>query len=458
MLALLLVGFLTVAMPVYSLAQDRPIREERFFDWTKMTFPAAEYATRREALATAVGQNGGGIFLAPSGRSVRGETFRQLDDFLYFTGLELPASILVVDGDAGETVVFAPRRDSRFENASRMNDFPGRPLADDPSIASVSGIARIEPFENLEGLLTRVVNDGRPIWIDLQSPAHDALRIEPSFFDTWDSYQSLAFYLRAQFPGVMIKNAYQLVAQLRMTKSTAEVATMRKVAEISARAMLAAAGYVGNDIDERGLEAAFEAECKRGGAQRLAFPSIIKSGPNSLWPWRILASHYDRRNRTMRNGELVIFDVGCELDHYSSDMGRTFPVSGTFTEDQRELLIWVTRVADSIIAAVKPGMTFRQLTEVAVRQIPPDQRQYMQTGLYYGHHIGLSSGDPNLADVPLVPGMVFTVEPWYYNHDTEVAVFVEDEVLVTADGAEVLTTLLPRTPEELERLVAARRR
>ena len=113
-------------------------------------------------------------------------------------------------------------------------------------------------------------------------------------------------------------------------------------------------------------------------------------------------------------------------------------------------------VADSIIAAVKPGVTFRQLTQVAVRQIPLDQRQYMQTGLYYGHHLGLSSGDPSLADAPLEPGMVFTVEPWYYNHDTELAVFVEDEVLVTADGAEVLTTLLPRTPEELERLVAAR--
>ena len=158
----------------------------------------------------------------------------------------------------------------------------------------------------------------------------------------------------------------------------------------------------------------------------------------------------------MVDGDLVIFDVGCELDHYASDMGRTFPASGTFTDSQRELLRWVTVVADSIIAAVKPGVTFRQLTEAAVRQIPPDQQQYMQTGLYFGHHLGLDSGDPSLDDAPLEPGMIFTVEPWYYNHDTDVAVFVEDEVLVTEDGVEVLTTLLPRTPEELERLVGER--
>jgi Xaa-Pro aminopeptidase len=284
------------------------------------------------------------------------------------------------------------------------------------------------------------------------------VNVEPAVINRWNAEQALAFYLRDRFPNIEARNAYRIIAQLRMVKSAAEIAVMRQVAEITARAILGAAGHVAAGNDERGLEAEFEAGCKRGGAQRLAFPSIIKSGPNSLWPWRILAAHYDRRNRTMESGDLVIFDVGCELDHYSSDMGRTFPVSGRFTDSQRELLRWVTTVADSIIAAVKPGITFRQLTEVALRQIPPDQQQYMQTGLYYGHHIGLSSGDPSSSDAPLVPGMIFTVEPWYYNHDSEVAVFVEDEVLVTEDGAEVLTALLPRTPEELERLAGPWRR
>ena len=84
-------------------------------------------------------------------------------------------------------------------------------------------------------------------------------------------------------------------------------------------------------VDERKLEAEFEAACKRDGSQRVAFASIVKSGPNALFPWRLLAAHYDRRNRIMRSGEIVVFDVGCELDHYASDVGRTLPVWGAST-------------------------------------------------------------------------------------------------------------------------------
>ena len=129
-----------------------------------------------------------------------------------------------------------------------------------------------------------------------------------------------------------------------MVKGREEIALLRQAAEITSFGIRAAARTIHSGVDERSLEAEFEVEIKRRGAQRLAFDSIIKSGPNSLWPWRILASHYDRRNRSMRNGELVIFDVGCELDHYSSDVGRTFPVSGHFSDRQRQLIEMVVNV------------------------------------------------------------------------------------------------------------------
>ena len=454
MRVIILLGILFSVQRAACDAQEQPTREERFFEWARMTFPTEEYATRRQKMSDALEQNGGGVFLVPSDFPTAGPTFRQADDFLYFTGLELPSSILAVDADKNEVVVFAPRQDERFERPSRVNDFPGRPLADDPDIATISGIASIEPFEEFDGYLAGIAADRRRIWVDLGGGGAVPTTDEPpSLRAQTDQERALALFVLDLFPEVEIHNAYDIVASLRMIKSEAEIGVMRRAAEISARALLHAARHVGAGIDERSLEAEFEAECKHGGAQRLAFPSIIKSGPNSLWPWRILATHYDRRNRAMVEGDLVIFDVGCELDHYASDMGRTFPASGRFSKEQRELLRWVTRVADSIIAAVKPGVTFRQLTEVAQRQIPPDQRRFMQTGLYYGHHLGLDSGDPNLPDAPLAAGMIFTVEPWYYNHEIELAVFVEDEVLVTETGVEVLTTMLPRTPEELERLV-----
>ena len=206
-------------------------------------------------------------------------------------------------------------------------------------------------------------------------------------------------------------------------------------------------------VSERSHEAELEAAYKRGGAQRLGFSSIIKSGPNALWPWRILAAHYDRRNRTMAAGDLVIFDVGTELDYYVSDVGRTFPISGTFSRVQREKLMLSTRVSDAIIAAIRPGVTFDDLMIVAREQIPDEEQRHMQTGSFFGHHIGMNAGDPAVAGAILSPGMVFTVEPWYYNHDAGISVFVEDVVLVTETGAEVLTAELPRRPDALERLV-----
>ena len=223
--------------------------------------------------------------------------------------------------------------------------------------------------------------------------------------------------------------------------------------QITISAIESAAGFIRDGVDERTLEGELEAEYKRLGSPRMGFSSIIKSGPNSLWPWRILASHYDRRNREMKNGDLVIFDVGCEYNYYTSDIGRTFPVSGKFDDAQKKALEMQVVVSDAIIKAIKPGVSFSELKLIADSMIPDDQKKYMQVGLFFGHHIGMNSGDPNIPNIKLKPGMVFTVEPWYYNHETGISVFTEDNVLVTEDGVEVLTTELPRSPEQLEKMV-----
>jgi hypothetical protein len=155
----------------------------------------------------------------------------------------------------------------------------------------------------------------------------------------------------------------------------------------------------------------------------------------------------------MEAGELVILDVGCELDGYVSDVGRTFPVSGRFTDRQRDILAMEVGVSDRIIEAVRPGVTLAELQEIARQAIPAEARPYMQVGLFFGHHLGLSTGDPVHTDESLAPGMVFTVEPWYYNHDEGISVFTEDEVLVTETGGRNLTASLPRTPVRLESLM-----
>lgn len=424
--------------------------EERFFDWTSLQFPKEEYEARRQKLAQRLRLDGGGVYLTPSrpGQS-DGSTFRQLDDFLYFTGLELPDSVFVLDTENGRAAVFAPRRDARFENAARPNDFPGRALATDPLVAKVAGLDEVRPLEDFAESLRAVVAAGRPLRVS-REPKEEAALVPP-----FEPEGAMVASLQRLVPSTRFASASAAVAHGRMRKSPAEIDVLRRAARLSARALEHAASFVVDGVDERKLEAEVEAACKREGSQRMAFASIVKSGPNALFPWRILASHYDRRNRVMRSGEIVVFDVGCELDHYASDVGRTFPVWGRFNPDERRVLQMELGVADAMIAAIRPGATLAQVQAAGVARIPEAERAHMQAALYFGHHVGLSAGDPSVEAAPLEPGMVLTVEPWYYNRAAGLAAFTEDLVLVTATGAENLTASLPRTPEALEAVVTA---
>ena len=123
--------------------------EQKFFDWTSMQFPKEEYATRRDKLVELLKSSGGGIYLTTSKDGFSsGETFRQLDDFNYFTGLEVPNSILAIDADNGSVLLFAPSTDLRFESTTRKNDFPGRGLAEDKTLTVESGIPNIIPVKD----------------------------------------------------------------------------------------------------------------------------------------------------------------------------------------------------------------------------------------------------------------------------------------------------------------------
>jgi Xaa-Pro aminopeptidase len=415
-----------------------------------MQYPKEVYHARREKMMAELRRSGGGVLLVPARHGVsEGFTFRQLDDFLYFSGLELPDSMLVLDADEGRAHLFAPSHDARYENAGRPNDFPGRLLGADPDLTRESGFESVREFGELAKAVEGWVSEGKSLRLNL-GRLGPIPTMASGFIAPWTPSEALAFHLQRDYPRARLENAYAELARIRMVHGREEIDAMRRVCDLTAVAIRNASGFVRAGADERTLEAEIEAAFKRGGSQRLAFASIIKSGPNSLWPWRILAANYDRRNRVMRDGELVVFDVGTELDYTVSDVGRTFPVSGRFSFEQKEKLELVVAVSDAILAAIRPGVTFSDLKEAALGRIPENERRHMQAAGFYGHHIGLSSSEPALTDAPLEPGMVFTVEPWYYNHDEEIAIFIEDVVLVTADGHENLTASLPRTAEGLE--------
>ena len=423
---------------------------ERFTSWSHPAFPVAEYSARRAAALALLGDND--ILLVPSAEGTSaGETFRQLDDFNYLVGLEVPRSLLAIDGRTRRSLLFVPDADPRFSNAGRPNDFPGRLLASDPALRALSGVDSVLPNDAVDALFRSASARGARILVDMGRPgAVD--EATSSAFLTAPPGELLVALLRRSYPALSIGNAYTAMATLRMIKSPREIAVMREAARVTAIAIARGAGNVRHGTDERTLAGNFTADCMALGAQRVSFTPIIKSGDNSLWPWRILGAQYDRRNRSLQRGELVIYDVGCERDYYVSDVGRTFPVAAHFTARQRDLVEMVRGISDAVIAAAKPGETLASLQRVAAAAIPDGATRYMQAPLYFGHHLGLDSGDPSLAAATLSPGMVFTIEPWYYNHDEGVAVFIEDEILITTTGSENLTASLPRDADGLEGL------
>lgn len=433
-------------------AATRPTPEQRYGDWVRrLPFRAQEYSYRRSNMLRLLGESGGGVFLVPASDGVtHGDTFRQLEDFWYYTGLEVPNSVLVLDADRDRATLFLPESDYRFSNPGRPNDFPGRPLLDDYQLRSIAGIEEYRSMRDFDAFLAQLVRSRRILRVNGGAPGALAVPGMPAF-GALDPLQTMILRIQSGYPSARLRNAFEEVAQGRMVKSRYEVQKLQIAADATARGILASASLIRPGIDERTLQGEFESTCRMLGSQTIPFTPIVKSGPNSLWPWRVLASHYDRRNRPLESGDLVILDVGCEVDGYVSDVGRTFPVDGRFTPEQRQKMQVSLDAADAIIAAIRPGVTFAELTAVAYEAIPDGEERYMQTPSFFGHHIGMAAGDPALVNEPLSAGMVFTVEPWYYNHDLEIAVFVEDVVLVTDDGAEVLTRTLPRTPEEIER-------
>jgi Xaa-Pro aminopeptidase len=427
--------------------------KQSYFEWTEMPFSIEELAQRRTNLIEELQkERKTGIVIIPARDGFSyGETFRQLDNFYYFTGLELPNSLLVIDLENKSSMIFVPKEDLRFSSASRPNDFPGRPLLEDDEISNQSGLP-LKDIADFSTFMNERAADGPKILLDNGKPG-EFTSISENYIHTPSPTQILVQSIQKKHQGTRVENSYNGIAKVRMIKSPAEIELMRTATEINVKGIITAAKTIQPGINERFLEGILEGDYKVNGAHRLAFGSIIKSGPNSLWPWRILATHYNRRNRILNDGDLVIFDVGCEYKNYVSDVGRTFPVSGKFSTRQKEILTMEVSIADSIIAFIKPGIRFADIRELTDRIIPEDAKKYMQVGLFFGHHLGLSAGDPNLSNAVLQPGMIFTVEPWYYNHDEEISVFTEDVILVTKNGCEILSKDLPRTPSDLEKLI-----
>ena len=435
-----------------------------------MKISKAEFARRRKNLMGMMDKHT--IAIIPGAREVTRSRdteypFRQNSDLFYLTGFEEPDAVLVlVPGRRqGQVVLFCRERDPDMEL------WNGYRLGPEGAVAYL-GVDDAFPIDDLDEILPGLIEGTQRIYYSM---GHDDV------FDQrvmgWVNQIRKLVRTGAAPPADFTDLAFLLHEQ-RLIKSAAEVRVMRKAGEISAAAHVRAMQECQPGRYEYHLEAAIQHTFAEHGARFPAYNSIVGSGANAC------VLHYTENASKMRAGDLVLIDAGCEYQGYAADITRTFPVSGQFSTEQRAIYDVVLEAQRAAIAKVRPGNTWNQPHDATVRVITRGliklgllrgkERELIKAEAYRdfymhraGHWLGLDVHDVGEYRVDgrwrqLEPGMVLTIEPGIYisADNTKVpkrwrgiGVRIEDDVVVTEQGCDVLTGDVPKRADEIEALM-----
>jgi Xaa-Pro aminopeptidase len=429
-----------------------------------------EFARRRRQLIRMMGRDTLAILPAAPPRLRNRDVqypYRQDSDFYYLTGFGEPEAIaLLLPGRGrGEYVLFCRERDAERETWDGARAGPARAVSE-------YGADEAFPIAAADDLVPRLLAGCERVYYTMG--AH------PEFDQRVVGWVTS---LRAHGAGVQAPDQLvtldHLLHDLRLYKSRDEAQAMRRAARIGMQAHRRAMAVCRPGLYEYQVEAEFLHEFRSHGARPSYLP-IVGSGPNTC------VLHYHANDRQLRDGDLLLVDAGCEYDYYASDITRTYPVNGRFTPEQRAIYEVVLEAHAAAIAAVGPGRSWGEPHDAAVRAVARGLRRLglldgppasiVRSGSYKpffmhrtGHWLGMDVhdvGDYKVADEwrVLEPGMALTVEPGIYIPEGMkgvpkqwwgIGVRIEDDVLVTADGAELLTADLPRDPDAIEALIGA---
>ena len=390
--------------------------------------PLDEFKSRRANLRSSLD----GVVVLFSHVEGRDEVFRAEEDpnFYYLTGWSQPGARLLLTPT--RELLFLPHHNERVEH------FQGRrSSAEDADVHTLTGFEEVRPIEKFEYELTQALSEQDKLYAPMNQPDTEKLK--------------------ALYPFRELTDAVPLVTKLRVKKSPAELAAIQHATDVSVEAHRAAWKRMAPGLSEYQVAAVLWSTYIESGCEGVAYSPIVGSGINST----IL--HYSANQRRMDRGEVVVMDAAAECADYASDITRTVPVGGKFSARQREIYQIVLGAQKAAIAALKPGVRMAgpgdSLTKIA--------RDYMNAhgrdlhgeplGKYFihglGHQVGLQVHDPSV-DGPLEAGMVVTIEPGIYIPEESIGVRIEDVVLVTENGAKVLSAALPKEADEIEKAVA----
>lgn len=418
-------------------------------------YALGEFARRRQALMKEAGD--GLIVFFGQDRREPAAHFRQDNDFYYFAGREDVNAILVMVPKTGEAFLFLPEQNPR----EIMID--GANLLKDPEGAAKSGMTAVHPLTYFDEFLARNgASNGLTLHLRLSPRDNvDGARYESDLFyarrsRTHYNDQLPADYyrvakLKERYPAFTFRDITPAVDAMRVIKSAEEIAVLRRNGQLSAEAVKAAMLASRPGVFEYEIEAAAMGVVLRGGARGAAYAPIVGSGPNScVW-------HYDENSRQTRDGDIVLMDFGADLDYQAMDITRTWPVNGRFTPEQRQVYQTVLEVQKACIEAYRPGVTGDDVARYVAEKM---KRIGVDPGTLrggIGHYVGMATHDVG-ARGALREGMVFAIEPALYFPEKALGVRIEDTVLITHDGVEVLTKDVPKEIAEIEALMAGRTR
>ena len=436
--------------------------------------PRSEYTRRRQDLMARMEPNSIAILPAAPmyirNRDVE-HVYRQDSDFQYLSGFPEPEAVLaLIPGrEHGEYVLFCRERDPEREL------WDGRRAGQEGAIADYDADDAF-PIGDIDDILPGLIEGRERVYYAIGTNE----TFDHQLMDWIKLIRSKARQ-GAQPPSEFVALDH-LLHDMRLYKSANEVKVMRHAAEISARAHIKAMQASRTGLFEYHLEAELDYEFRKGGAKMPAYGSIVAAGANAC----IL--HYRENDAQLRDGDLVLIDAGCEIDCYASDITRTFPVNGRFSPEQTAIYELVLAANEEAFRHIAPGRHWNEAHEATVRVITAglvelgllqgDVEELIEAQAYKpfymhraGHWLGMDVHDVGDYKIGgewrvLEPGMAMTVEPGIYiatdnqNVDARwrgIGVRIEDDVVVTRTGCEILTGGVPKAIDEIEALMAGSR-
>ncbi|MFR3237916.1 MAG: aminopeptidase P family protein [Acutalibacter sp.] len=362
-------------------------------------------------------------------------------NFFYLTGLDEPGYVLQVSKLAGQVTqtLYLPRPDPYQELY-----FGRMPTAEE--MVENTGLDRAVYLDKMEWELNRLFarNYFEHLYMDFHKRELNTVAYPEN---------DLAARIMQAHPYLQPHNIARTIDNLRRFKDEGEIAQIKEAIRITGLGIESILRHMGPGINERQLQAYFEFELKYHGAMGNAFDPIIAAGANTV------NLHYGRNNQDLKDGDLLLLDLGGEVGYYSADISRTFPVNGVFDSRQRYYYEAVLAANQAVIDALRPGLPVDDTLEIArdtlfaycVQDGLTKERKDMEKLLPHGvsHYLGLDTHDVGDRGL-LEPGMVVTVEPGIYLRDSGLGIRIEDDVLITETGHELLSPQILKTPSSIE--------